>query len=106
MTHDEIIRWFRRFKYDAEFRDENGSLMIRMVPLCEFVGLERSNVYHILARRKSLSEGYRNRLEYAIQCVQNGLRWRRKNCKYEIVGGGTWQSLPRYEYSRQIRSAE
>ena len=95
MTHEEIIRWFRRFKYDPEFRDENGSLTVRMVPLCEFAGVTRQIVYRLLQRKIPLTENYRNRLTYAIECVQAGLRWKRTKKVYHIVGD--FPVLPRYE---------
>jgi hypothetical protein len=104
MTHEEIIRWFRRFKYDPEFRDEHGSLTVRMVPLCEFAGVARQNVYLILRKEMALTENYRNRLTYAIECVQAGLRWRRTKKVYHMEGGD-FARFPRFETRRKDQHA-
>jgi hypothetical protein len=99
LTHDEIIRWFRRFKHDPEFRDSEGSRTVLISPLCEFAGVSRQNVYLILRKEIGLTENYRNRLAYAIECVQAGLRWQRRDKTYRIIGD--FPVLPRYESRRK-----
>lgn len=73
---------------------------MRLAPLCEIAGIARQNVHRILRKEIALTENYRVRLEYAIECVQNGLRWQRKDGVYHIVGDDTWQRMPRYESGR------
>jgi hypothetical protein len=99
MTHEEIIRWFRRFKHDPEFRDSEGSRTVPITRLCEFAGVSRQNVYTIMRKEIALTENYRNRLAYAIECVQAGLRWQRRNKVYRIIGD--FPALPRYERSHK-----
>lgn len=94
MTHDEIVRWFRRFRYDPEFRGPNGSVPITC--LAEFAGLSRIRVYQILLRDRRLTPYYEQRMRAAIEAVQAGLRWRRRGRRWEI-NDPKFERLPRYE---------
>lgn len=96
LTHDEIIKWFRRFRSDPMFRDENGSRTVPIRNLCDFAGIRRQNVYLICNKEIRLTENYRRRLSYAIECVEQGLRWQRRRKVYTIVG--KFEKMPRYAW--------
>jgi hypothetical protein len=116
LTPDEIKRWFRRFTYDQEFRDENGSRTVPMRTLCRFAGISRQDVYQIMRGEIGLTVNSDNRITYAIECVQKGLRFRRIRQVYTpgyfaADPGNTTQrvfipdhafmpSLPQYERAR------
>lgn len=104
MTHDDIIRWFRRFKFDPEFTDENGSRTVPFSTLCAFAGVARQNVYLILRKEIALTENYRNRLIYAINCVESGLRFKRTAKLYHPIGGD-FAALPRFDTRRKDQHA-
>jgi hypothetical protein len=87
MTHDEIIRWFRRFKFDDEFRTERNTRTVPFACICDFAGIARQNLYRILNKKIPLSESYHNRIVYAIRCVEKGMRFARIDRCYEPVGG-------------------
>ncbi len=101
LTLDEIIRWFRRFRYDPEFKDENGHYTVRLATLCRFAGVCRQNVYLLLRKELALTPNYRNRLTYAIRCVEAGLRFERRKdgprqtCRYHVVGD--FPKIKRYQ---------
>ncbi len=101
LTLDEIIRWIRRFRYDPEFRDANGRYTVRLATLCRFAGIQRQNVYMIMRKEMKLTPNYRNRLTYAIRCVEHGLRFERRKdgprqtCRYHVVGD--FPKLKRYQ---------
>jgi hypothetical protein len=102
VTHEEIVRWFKRFQHDPEFRDENGSRSIPIVCLCDFAGVAAQHVYMLMRGEMRLTENYNNRLTYAIECVQAGLRFTRKRKVYQVTAApGTrrrdFERLPRYE---------
>lgn len=96
MTHDEIIRWFRRFRHDPEFSNpRTGARTVPLRCLCEFMGIARANLYLVLSKKAPLSHGYHERLAYAIACVEHGLRFRRNGRQWEPIGD--YERLPRYE---------
>lgn len=95
MTHDEIIRAFRRFKYDPEFRSPNDSVPISL--LCDFAGISRKTLYAILRKEIPLSYNCNLRLTAAIKAVAGGLRWRRRRQVWHMVNPEKFSKLPRYE---------
>lgn len=106
MTHEEIVRWFKRFQHDPEFRDENGSRSVPIVCLCKFAGVSAQHIYMLMRGEQALTENYNNRLTYAIECVQAGLRFIRKRKVYRVTNApGTsrraFEQLPRYEPAKE-----
>jgi hypothetical protein len=92
MTRDDIVRWFRRFRYDPEYR---GTVPITR--LCQYAGIPRENLYQIMRGDLGLSDNYRRRLEAAIQAVEAGLRWHRRGRFLVMSDPQRFQALPRYE---------
>jgi hypothetical protein len=92
VTLDEITRWFRRFRYDPEYR---GTVPITR--LCEYAGIPRANLYQILRGEYGMTNNTRQRLEAAIQAVESGLRWRKRGRHWEMSDPKRFQALPRYE---------
>lgn len=105
LTIEELNRWFRRFLYDPEFRDSAGSRTVPIAPLLRYAGTARQNVWAMFRGEFPLTPNYRRRLSAAIYDVQRGLRFRRVNRVYQIVG--PFQDLPRrhHELLRQPRDA-
>lgn len=105
MTQAEIARWFRRFQHDPEFLDENGSRSVPIACLCRFAGVAPQNVYMLIRGEMHLTENYNNRLTYAIDCVQAGLRFSRKRKVYEVTAAPgasrqAFEQLARYEFPK------
>lgn len=99
MTHDELIRWFRRFKHDPMFRDGDGSHTVPVANLAEWAGIPRANLYAMLNGSLGISKNYHDRMVAAIQAVQQGLRWRRVNRRW-VVTDPKFEQLPRHEYPK------
>ena len=104
MTQDEVIRWFRRLKYDPEFRSSTGAHNVPQKLLAEFAGVPIQNLKLILNGGLKLSKNYEVRLERAIQAVQDGLRWRRRGQQWEMVDD-RFEALPRLDYSKHRAQA-
>jgi hypothetical protein len=100
MTKEEIIRWFRRFRYDPEF---HGTVPVSR--LCKYAGVPRDNLYRILRGDLNLTENVNRRLEAAIRAVEAGLRWRKNGRHWEMVNPEKFQALPRYERTKHRPSA-
>jgi hypothetical protein len=114
MTVDEIRRWFRRFKYDPEFRENRDLHGTRQVPyrrFCEFVGITYKDLHNLLADKMESSPRTIQCITYGIKCVEEGLRWRRYGrktfvggSKYEVVG--KFKQLPRFAYHQKSRRSK
>ena len=112
MTHEEIVRWFRRFRYDPEFQNENGARTVPITCFCDFAGVNRPHFYRIIRGESPLTQNVNLRLTQAIEAIKDGLRWRpvrsgnkpglRNN--WEMVNPEKYQKLARYE--RQNRRPE
>jgi hypothetical protein len=97
LTLEAIKRWYRRFRYDHEYRDENGSFTVPISAFCDYAGVGRQNLYAMMRGQQGFSEEAARRLSQAIYDVQQGLRFTRRNRKYEIIG--EFAPLPRWERS-------
>ena len=100
MTYEELSRWFRRFKYDPLFRDEKGRRTVPVACLCEFAGISRGNLYHMLRGEIPCSPNMHDRLAQAIRAVEAGLRWRRVGLTWQITDP-QFERLPRYDATRR-----
>ena len=99
MTHEEIIRWFRRFKYDPIYRHPNGSHSVPLANLAEWAGIPRANLYNMLNGSLGISKNYHDRMVAAIEAVQLGLRWKRRKARWEI-NDPKFERLPRHDYPK------
>jgi hypothetical protein len=100
MGREEIVRWFRRFRYDPEFR---GAVPVTRI--CAFAGVPRDNLYRILRGDLALTENSQARLATAIRAVESGLRWRKRGRHWEMVNQDKFQALPRFERGKHRPAA-
>lgn len=100
LTEEEIIRWLRRFQMDPEFRANNVPNGTKTVPLscfARYAGVRRATLYELLRRRRPFTLRMRERLTFAIQSVQSGLRWQKQfQGPTVMVGEGVFQEFPRF----------
>jgi hypothetical protein len=96
LTHEEIVRWFRRFRYDPEFRNENGAKTVPIRMVCELANVPFQHVYAILRGDMRPSKSKLERLEKAILAVERGLRWSRHGSQgpYEVNDERYLASVP------------
>ena len=97
MTHEEIVRWFRKFRYDPQFLDENGSHAVPIRNFCDLAGVARQNFYAMVRGDVPLTANMERRLTAVIQAVQAGLRWRRRAKKWEIVDEKYLRHMPIFD---------
>jgi hypothetical protein len=102
MTREELARWFRRFRYDPEFRSASGAKTVPIMLLCDFVGVPRQNLYQLLEGKVRLSANYERRLTAGVEAVQQGLRWKRLRQRWVMVDEDRWTALPRHDAPRRI----
>lgn len=109
MTREEIIRWFRKFRYDSEFQVKTkwveGSHSVPIKCLAEFAGIPRGHLYEILRGKVGLSEQYQKRLTHAVEAVQAGLRWKRVKQKWIMINNTKYHPWPRQERGNESRAA-
>jgi len=107
LTHDEVVRWFRRFKHDPAFRNERGARTVPIANLAEWAGIPRANLYEILRGKLGISRNYHDRLVAAIDAVKAGLRWQRKGGRWQVTDP-SFERLPRHvhPYPRNGRLAD
>lgn len=105
MTLEEILRWLRRFKYDPEFRNAAGARTVPMKCFCDFAGVPRQDVYEIMSGEARMTDSYQQRLSYAIEQVQNGMRFECRNPgKRYVIVGGTFTRMPARNVTAQDRA--
>jgi hypothetical protein len=109
MTHEEIVRWVRRFRYDPEFRTSTGAATVPIRQFCDYAGINRSHFYRVMRGEDTLTENVATRVAAAIDAVQKGLRWKRVdsgktpgyNNTWVMVNPEKFHGLPRYERLRR-----
>lgn len=102
MTRNELIRWYRKFKYDPKYRDANGSRTVPFRVLCDWAGVARQQIYLVIHGRAPLSENCDVRMTAAIEAVKKGMRWRRENQVWKLLDP-KFERLPRYQNPRDHR---
>ena len=100
MSDDGIRSWIRRFAYDPDYKNMDGTKAVPMTCFCEYAGVSRAVLYRFLSGDKPLSAGYRLRLTVAINAVSAGLRWFRMGDHTYRMNDPDKFNGPKYERMR------
>jgi hypothetical protein len=113
VTHEEIVRWFRRFRVDPAFRTESGACTIPITEFCAFAGVNRAHFYRVIRGKATLTLAVNRRLTQAIRAIEDGLRWKPMRSgqkpgvsnKWVMVNPEKYQKLARYDRLRGCQAA-
>ena len=100
LTHDEILWWLRKFRYDSEYRTATART-IPMTPFCRYCGVNAEYIRKVMSGQEELRNMgpmTRERLTHGIEAVKNGLRFHRVDHKWVPVGQAM---LEREQINRQ-----
>ena len=88
LSHDQILWWLRKFRFDSEYRSSTARL-IPLSPFCRWCGVSHRYIGEVIGGSLSyrhMGEETCKRLTTGIEAVKNGLFFRRVDGIWEPVG--------------------